>query len=87
MTTNTEGKMNFFRVQLNEDLNIDHLYCVDHNIQKTAKLACDDKQFGSDAAAKLCKLIQRCKSLVIHYRSSTQAAPCPGQPKKMVFYL
>jgi hypothetical protein len=74
ITTDTEGKMNSFGVQLHEDLNIDHLYCVDHNIQLTAKLACDDKYFGFDADNNPCKLIQKCKTLVSHYRSSTQAA-------------
>jgi hypothetical protein len=42
--------MNSFGVQLIEDLNIDHLYCADHNIQLTAKLACDHKHFGFDEA-------------------------------------
>jgi hypothetical protein len=51
--------MDSFGLQLNEDLNIDYLYCVDHNIQMTATLACDDKWFGFDAAENLCKLIQK----------------------------
>jgi hypothetical protein len=63
-----------FGVQLHEDLNIDHLYCVEHNIQLTAKIACDDKSFGLDTAGAPCKLIQKCKEIVCHYRSSAEAA-------------
>jgi hypothetical protein len=74
MTTDTEGKMNAFGVQLYEGFKIEHLYCVDHTIQLTAKLACDDKNFGLDAEGNTCKLIQKCKAIVGHYRSSTQAA-------------
>jgi hypothetical protein len=40
----------------------------------TAKLGCDHNYFGFDAADNLCKLIQNCKSLVIHYRSAQQTA-------------
>jgi hypothetical protein len=38
MTTDIQQKMNSFGVQLNEDFNMDHLYCVDHKIQLTASL-------------------------------------------------
>jgi hypothetical protein len=66
--------MNSFGVQLHQDFKIEHLYCVDHNIQLTAKLACDDKNFGFDAADNPYKMIHNCKAIVIHYRLSTQAA-------------
>jgi hypothetical protein len=36
---------------------IERLYCVDHNIQLNAKLACDDKNCGLDAEGNPCKLI------------------------------
>jgi hypothetical protein len=73
-TTNTEGKVNSVRAQLYVDFNMNHLSFVDHNIQLSAKLACDDKYFGFDADGIPCKLIQKCKSLVSHYRPSTQTA-------------
>lgn len=43
--THSEGKMVSFGVQLHKDFNVAHLYCVDHNIHLTSKLACmcDDK--------------------------------------------
>jgi hypothetical protein len=65
----TEGQMNSFRVQLHEDVNIDHLYCADHNIQMTAKFDWDDKYFGFDSAGNPCKLIQKFKAVIDHYSS------------------
>jgi hypothetical protein len=61
-------------VQLHEDFDIEHLCCIDPTTQLTAKLACDDKNFGLDADGNPCKHIQKCKAIVGHYRSSTQAA-------------
>jgi hypothetical protein len=49
--------MNSFGVQLHDDFNIDHLYCIDRIIHLTAKLVCDDKYFGLDPASAPCKLI------------------------------
>jgi hypothetical protein len=102
MTTDTEGKMNAFGVQLYKGFKIEHLYCVDHRLV-TAKLACHDKNVGLDVDDNPCTLNQKCKAIVGHYRSLTQAAqkslqkalnywdqiqsPCPGHANKMVVYV
>jgi hypothetical protein len=70
MITDIKRKLNSFGVHLKEDFNLDHLYCVDHKIQLTAKLACDDKHLGFDAADNPCCLIQNCKANIGQYRSS-----------------
>ena len=46
MTTDTESKMNSFGIKLGRDLGIWHVYCSCHLLQLTAKLACDDSNYG-----------------------------------------
>jgi hypothetical protein len=53
ITTDTEGKMSSFGMQLCDGLNIDHPYCVDRNIHLNAKHVCDDMSFGYDAAENI----------------------------------
>jgi hypothetical protein len=69
ITAHTAANMSSFGVQLYEDLNIDHLYCLKHDIQLTAQLKLDDKQYIFDVSDSHCKLTQNFKAIVGPYRS------------------
>lgn len=67
VTTDTTGNMNTFGRRLQEK-GVVHLYCVDHNLHLTCKLAFDDNNLpGSDNAMKAAR------SQVEFFNSSTQA--------------
>jgi hypothetical protein len=69
--------MNAIELQLNEDLNIDHLYCVDQYILLASTLACDEKYFGFVSTGDPCGLVQKCRANGGRcITSSTQEKPC-----------
>jgi len=74
MTTDIESKMNSFGIKLGRDLGIWHVYCSCHLLQLTAKLACDDSNYGLYEDGSVCQVISKCRAIVHHFRSSTQAA-------------
>ena len=67
VVTDTTGNMNTFGKYLN-DKGVVHLYCVNHNLHRTALLAFDDKNLpGSEQAMKAAR------SLIELFSKSTQA--------------
>ena len=81
VVSDTTGNMNLFG-QLLEDLNIPHIYCTDHVLQCTAKIAFPDKAFNRfttnndtnnmDNENEKFHLMKKCRDLVKLFTKSTQ---------------
>lgn len=67
VVTDTTGNMNTFGEYLRQK-NVTHLYCVDHNLHLTAKLAFDDRNLPDSESA-----MKAARGIVEYFTKSTQA--------------
>ena len=96
VVTDTTGNMNLFGKML-EELDIPHIYCTDHVLQCTAKMAFRDTAFNNyvtsnttlnvEPEVEKFELMKKCRDLVKLFTKSSQKQDLLlQQQQKMVFY-
>ena len=72
VVTDTTGNMNLFGKML-EELHIPHIYCTDHVLQCTAKIALTDTAFKNvDSSSENFQLMKKCRDIVKLFTKSSQ---------------